>query len=135
MKKFVLLFLGVFLFYSCLNNDNNIPNFAYELLPVDEAVTPESFTFGEIDTIAITYTLPNSCYSLDRLFYETQDTTRIVAVIAYVDLENTCTQATITEEYKFEVTAAQREDYVFKFFKGTDSNGENIFEEIVVPVN
>ena len=135
MKKFALLFLGVLLFYSCLNNDNNIPNFAYELLPIDEAVTPANLTFGETDTIAITQTLPDSCYSFDRLFYETQDTTRIVAVIAYVDLESACTQATITEEYKFEVTATQREDYVFKFFKGTDSDGENIFEDVIVPVN
>ena len=39
------------------------------------------------------------------------------------------------EEYDLLVTAKQEEGYLFKFWKGTDNNGENIFEEVVVPVN
>jgi hypothetical protein len=33
------------------------------------------------------------------------------------------------------VRASQEEDYIFKFWKGKDTNGENIFEEVIVPVN
>lgn len=133
MKKIILLFLSVLVFYSCLSNDE--PTLKYEFLPIDSAETPTSFTFGEIDTIKIKYTLPNGCYSFDRLYYEYQDTTRVVAITALVILDAACTQALVEEEYEFPVRVSQREDYIFKFWKGEDSNGEDIFEEVVIPVN
>lgn len=123
------------MFYSCLNNENDTPNYTFEYLPIDSAITPASFTFGEIDTISVKYSLPNGCYSFDRIYYETKDTTRIVAVSAFVQLDADCTEMIIEEEKKFVVKASQEEDYVFKFFKGVDSNGDNIFEEVIVPVN
>jgi hypothetical protein len=118
---------------SCLNNEE--PNFAIELLPIDEAIVPDSFIFGQKDTIAIKYTLKNSCYYFDNLYYEYQDSTRVVAVKAFVYLEDECAQIISQKEYKFVVNVTQQEDYVFKFWTGKDSNGENIFEEIIVPVN
>jgi hypothetical protein len=136
MKKATLLLIGLLVFYSCLDNDNNEVDFTYEYLTIDEAITPASFTFGKQDSITIKYSLPNNCYSFNRLFYEYRDTTRVVAVFALVDLNNSiCTQQIIPKEYKFAVTATQREDYIFKFYKGEDSGGESIFDEIVVPVN
>ncbi|MGJ8743395.1 hypothetical protein [Polaribacter sp.] len=135
MKKIILLAFGLLIFYSCLNNNDNSDSYGYEYLPIDEATTPANFTFGETDTITIKYSLPNGCYAFDRLYYEVKDTTRIVAVTALVNLSEDCTQAIIQDEFEFLVTANQEEDYVFKFFKGTDSAGENIFEEVVVPVN
>lgn len=135
MKKITLLLIGLLVFYGCLNNDNDQPNYAFEYLPIDEAITPASFTFGQIDTITVKYSLPNGCYSFNQIYYETKDTTRIVAVTALVALDDVCTQAIIQEEKKIAVMASQREDYVFKFYKGKDANGENIFNEVVIPVN
>jgi hypothetical protein len=135
MKKITLLLFGLLIFNSCLNNDNDTPNYTFEYLPIDSAITPASFTLGAIDTITVKYTLPNGCYSFDRIYYETKDTTRIVAITAFVELDENCTEALIQEEKKFAVKASQEEDYVFKFFKGIDSNGDNIFEEVIVPVN
>lgn len=134
MKKFSILLLSLFIFYSCLNNDDD-SNFTYEYLPIDEAITPASFTFGEVDTIKVKYSLPNGCYSFNDLYYEYQDTARVVAVIALVALDEACTQAVIQQEYRFPVTASQQEDYLFKFWKGRDSQGNNMYEEVVVPVN
>lgn len=136
MKKFSLLLLAILLLSSCLNNDNDVANFSYEYVAIDEAITPASFTFGEKDSITVKYSLPNSCYFFDRMYYEYKDSTRIVAVIAYVDLKNSiCNLPAIEEEHKFAVTATQREDYIFKFYKGRDTNGDSIFDEVVVPVN
>ncbi|AUC21703.1 MULTISPECIES: hypothetical protein [Polaribacter] len=134
MKKISLLLLGLFVFASCLNNDD-VPNYKFEFMPIDEAITPESFTYGESDTITIKYSFPNDCYSFEQIYYETKDSTRTVAVTAMVLLDEECTEETVQEEKKFVVTASQTEDYIFKFFKGTDSEGENIFEEVIVPVN
>ena len=133
LKKLTVLCLGIVLFNSCLGD--NEPNFTFEILPIDEAIVPASFTFGEQDTIAIKYSLRSSCYSFDNLYYEYQDTTRIVAVRAYVSLDEACALVLTQKEYKFAVNVSQEEDYVFKFWKGTDDTGENIFEEIIVSVD
>ncbi len=133
MKKVLILFLSVFTFYSCLDDDT--PNIGYEFLKIDDHTTPESFTFGEVDTIKIKYTLPNGCYSFDGLYYERVDTTRIVAGTARVDLDGTCTDEARQEEYAFTVEATQVEDYVFKFWKGKNEEGEDVYEEVVIPVN
>ena len=127
--------VGLLVFYSCLNNDREVPNYRFEYLPIESVTIPESFTFGEIDTITLTYFLPNGCYSFDQIYYEEIDTTRIVAVSAVVELDMPCTEALIQEEAKFTIRATQQEDYLFKFFKGKDSIGTDIFEEVVVPVN
>jgi ABC-type uncharacterized transport system auxiliary subunit len=131
-KITVLCLLAVFV-SSCLNDNEH--NFTYELLPIDEAIVPASFIFGQKDTITIKYTLKNSCYHFDNLYYEYQNTARVVAVSTFVSLEDACAEIISQKEYKFAVNVTQQEDYVFKFWKGTDSNGENIFEEIIVSVD
>lgn len=133
MKKNLFLLAGLFIFYSCLNSDE--PTFTYEYLPIDEAETPASFTFGEKDTISIKYSLLNGCYYFDNLYYEYKDSTRIVAVRALLALDKYCTEAIIQEEYKFVVNVTQKEDYIFKFWKGKNNQGENVYEELIVPVN
>jgi hypothetical protein len=133
MKKIVLLLMSVILFSSCIDDDG--PKYAYEILTIDEATVPESFTFGESYDVTVKYTLPNSCYSFHSLYYEYQDTTRVVAINALVRTDINCTEEAIERDYTFEVNVTQQEDYVFKFWKGEDADGENIFEEVVVPVN
>lgn len=134
MKKAALLLIGIILFTSCLD-DSDQPNYTYDFLKIDSAITPASFTFGEIDTIKIKYTLPNSCHYFDQLYYQHQDTARVVAVTAFINLDDTCAEVTTQEEYAFPVHALQQKDYVFKFYKGKDVDGESIFEEVVIPVN
>lgn len=134
MKKIFLILAATFIFISCSNNDDSI-NYSYSFLPVDEVTAPASFTYGQSDTLKLKYTLPSGCYYFNDIYYEYQDTTRIVAIRAVQELETNCTTATIEKEYNLIVRATQLEDYVFKFWKGTDNNGENIFEEVVVPVN
>mgnify|MGYP003664315543 CR=1 FL=1 len=58
-----------------------------------------------------------------------------MAVRALVVLDENCPEIITQKEHEIIVTATQKEDYVFKFYKGVDANGENIFEEVVVPVN
>lgn len=106
-----------------------------KLLPIDEAITPQSFTYGVTDSVSIKYSLPNGCHYYHSLYYQYQDTTRIVAVRAVELLDQNCTEAITQIERKFAVKPTQRKDYVFKFWKGVDANGEDLFEEKIVPVN
>ncbi|WP_159950251.1 hypothetical protein [Polaribacter septentrionalilitoris] len=135
MKKFALLLTGILIFSSCLTSENLPSNVTFEILTIDEYDVPDTFTVGKVDTIAVKYTLPNNCYSFENVYYEVQDTTRIVAINSFVRLEENCSDVEIQEEHKFTVFVSQQEDYVFKFYKGKDNDGKDIFDEVVVPVN
>ncbi|MEQ6124510.1 hypothetical protein AAON49_09935 [Pseudotenacibaculum sp. MALMAid0570] len=132
MKKIILAF-AFLSFVSC--NIDNTDDFQTHLIAIDEAVTPSSLTFGTTVQITVKYTLPNGCYRFYELFYNPQGNTRTVAVRALQDLNAVCTQATIEEEYTFPLTVTQTQDYVFRFWKGTDNDGQDIFEEVIIPVN
>ena len=122
------------MFVSCsLDDDGN--NFKIETLPIKEAIVPAEFTFESLHEITIVYDLPSGCHAFYNLFYQYDNTTRIVAVNSLVDESVACTDDVREFEYTFEVSVVQREAYTFKFWKGTDEDGENIFEEIIVPVN
>jgi len=137
MKRVVLNLVLVFLFVSCSlgDDDNNANNLKLETLTIKEAIVPAEFTFGATHDIKVIYDLPSGCHSFYDLFYRYEGTSRTVAINALVNENLPCTEALVEAEYTFEVNVVQREDYVFKFWKGTDEGGENIFEEIIVPVN
>ena len=132
MKKIITGILFLFLLISCSENE---PIFELEILPIKSAKTPSSFTYRTSDTIVLQYTLPSACYSYRGLYYEYDRNTRVVAINALNDKELNCTQATIEKEVKIPIHVLQEEDYIFKFYKGKDTNGKSIFEEITVPVN
>jgi hypothetical protein len=134
IKKILLLLLTIICFTGCFDNNDN-GSFRFLELPIDSYTVPDSFTFGEQDTLSVNYTLPDSCHSFNNLFYEIKDTTRVVAITAFWNIDGECAEILRTEEYKFVVNVSQEEDYLFKFYKGLDDDGENIFEEVTVPVN
>ena len=123
------------MFVSCSLDDGNTNNVSIVTLPIKEAILPAEFIFGSKHNITITYELTSGCHSFYGLFYQYEEASRIVAVNSLVDESVACTDDVREFEYTFEVSVVQREDYTFKFWKGTDEDGENIFEEIIVPVN
>ena len=137
MKKFVFLIVSVLFFNSCLDDDSlNSPNIDFELLPIDEYIVPEQFTFGKKDTIKIKYTLNSGCYFFDGIHKETQeDGSIILAVRSVIDYGATCTQEVTQYDYNYIITEDQTEDYVFKFYKGISTASNTVFDEVVVPVN
>ena len=135
MNRIVLNLVLVFLFVSCSLDDDNTSNVKLETLPIKEAIVPDEFIFGSRHDITITYDLPSGCHSFYNLFYRYEGTSRTVAVNSLVNESTACTDDIREFEYTFEVNVVQREDYIFKFWKGIDGEGENIFEEIIVPVN
>ena len=134
MKKIILILAGTLLFYSCLSNDDRLAG-SYELLPIDEYTAPAAFTFGATDTLKLKYTLKNDCYYFDNIYYEYQDTTRIVAIRGFIESDKACTDKMTQRDYNLIVTATQKQDYLFKLYKGKDNDGKDIFEDVIVPVN
>jgi len=135
IRKFFIITLVVFSSISCNLNDDDDTNFSIETLPIKEAIVPESFDLGSSYTLKVMYDLPSGCHSFYDLYYQYDGDARIVAVNSIVNTNSACTLALIEAEHTFVVKATQVEDYVFKFWNGEDDNGQDIFLEIVVPVN
>ncbi|WP_010134436.1 hypothetical protein [Ochrovirga pacifica] len=139
MKRiFYLLTLSALLF-ACSNDDEfNFPKFHLEFLPIDEIDLPQTLEVDKDTLIDFKYTLKNGCYYYDNLYRKANDTasTNItLAVVAYVDDDaETCSEETREEENTFSMRLSKKEDYLFKIYKGTDTDGNDVFEEITVSV-
>jgi len=134
IKKVLVTMLVAVTLISCKLGDNDDANFELKSLPIEEAVVPAEFEFGMSYTIKVEYDLPNGCHSFYDLYYQQEGTSRIIAISSLVDTKAACTEALIRKEHEFVVNVAQREDYTFKFWKGEDNNGNNIYEDVIVPV-
>lgn len=134
IKNILILILVITTFSSCSLDDDD-SNLSIETLPIKEAMVPIEFEFGSIYKLKIIYDLPSGCHTFYDLYYQYENTARIIAVNSLVNDNLACTEALIEREYEFEVNVTQQEDYIFKFWKGTDNAGNDIFEEIIVPVN
>jgi len=135
MKRVFILILTIFTFSSCSLDDDDNTYVSIETLPIKQAIVPLEFEYGSVYTLKVIYDLPSGCHSFYNLFYQYENTARIIAINSLVNSNQACTEALIEKEYEFEVTVSQRENYIFKFWKGIDNEGDDIFEEIVVPVN
>lgn len=134
IKKILVTFLITITLVSCSLGDDNDTNLVLKSLPIKEAVVPAEFEFGMSYTIKIEYDLPDGCHTFYDLYYKQEGSSRVVAITAIVDQQANCTEAIIPKEHEFVVKVAQEEDYTFRFWKGEDNNGDDIFEDVIVPV-
>ncbi len=137
MKKILLLFSIVLLFNSCnLDDDNGNDNFHYVFLPVESVEIPSEFVLGETYEITIRYLRPTSCHAFDSFYYDKNLNVRTIAVQNIVFEQNNCedlTNSIIEKTLDFYVT--NNGSYIFKFWQGTNDDGEDVFLEYEIPVN
>ncbi len=134
MKQLFALSFALFLFASCSINDDN-PNFSFEILPVESVVIPDEFELGEVYPITISYFKPTSCHYFHELYYLKENNERTVAAIDVVYEENNCeTLENELVESTFNFIVTSNGSYIFKFWQGEDTNGEDQYLTIEVPV-
>ena len=131
-RKIFFVIFAVVLMVSCSDDDSY--EYHYELLPVEEALVPEVFEYGQIYDISVKYFVPDDCYINDDILYEYNEDARNVAVISLVIESNDCETIDLEQELTFQVHALQASPYIFRFWQGDDENGEPIYLIIEVPV-
>lgn len=135
MKKIVAL-IGIFLLtISCSTETESDPNVHYELLAVDSVIMPTDFYVNVDNEIIIKFLKPSSCHSFDGFYYEKDGFTRTVAIQSFVVELPNCTTLTgeiVGKMLKFKPT--ETGTYLFKFWKGKNTSGDDVFEEISVEV-
>jgi hypothetical protein len=137
MKKLLFLFTTLSLLTSCIEDDN--PDFIFEIMPIQSVDVPLEFVLGETYEINVSYSRPNDCYEFSDFFVQNSsviggDNERTIAVINSVALDQTCNTTDDLVTVSFDFLVNNTNTYVFKFFQGQNSNGEDSFLIIEVPV-
>ena len=133
MKK--LFVLSLILILASCSVDGDSTNYGFEILPVQSVDIPEEFELGETYPITISYFRPSTCHSFKEFYYLKENNIRTVAPINYVFEDNNCNDLSdvlVEETINFIVTS--NGSYIFKFWQGEDTNGEDQYLTIEVPV-
>lgn len=134
MKRIFLLGILLAVFLSCNPSDDG-PDFNIEILPIESVEIPDEFEMGEVYPITVSYLRPSTCHFFRNFYYERDSNERTVAVINSVLLSEECEDLEdeiVESTFNFIVTSSG--SYIFKFWQGEDSNGENQYLTIEVPV-
>lgn len=135
MKKILFLLSIVLLFNSCDLEDTN-DHFHSVILPVESVDIPTEFALGQTYEITVRYFRPSNCHAFDGFYYEKVLNERTIAVQNIVLEQGGCedlTNSLVEETFDFYVTS--NGSYIFKFWQGTNTAGEDVFLEYEIPVN
>ena len=133
MKKALILLAGLILF-SCSSNDDSLYNYQ-DPMPIELVDLPEEFILNEEYEITITYLKPTTCHVFNDILYQEDNNISTVIVIGTVFHNNgNCTDLNTEFEANFNFTANNIGSHIFKFWKGLDDNGEDIYLIVEVPV-
>ena len=135
------IFLGVGLLLLSLlqwgcDSDDEAMDYQFVALQITEARLPVSFQLNETYDIGVTYALPNGCSGFAGFDVIAEDTTvRRVVAIGTESLDAVCTQQVVEVDTTFQFICLYSDTYLFKFYTGTDPEGEPQYLEYEVPVN
>ncbi|MCG9791976.1 hypothetical protein [Flavobacterium algicola] len=135
MKKFLLLLVLTIAISSCSIDNNPGDSYTFEVLPVASFEVPETLKLGRTDTIRLTYQRPTSCHLFQGIYYTKDANIRTIAVQSALKDDTICSAdvPAISETY-FTFLPTASGSYIFKFYKGKDAAGENIFEDVEIQV-
>jgi hypothetical protein len=137
MKKLIICLIMATITFSCSLTNESTPVDTQELLPIENIDIPEEFELGQTYEIAITYLRPTTCHAFNDIYYLKQGNERTVAVVSTIFSSNgnceALTDTVLGATFDFEAT--EPGSYVFKFWKGKDSEGQDTYLTVEVPVN
>ena len=119
---------------SCSIENDNPVNFFSEIMPIQSADVPDEFVHGETYEISVTYNRPNDCYEFNNILFDINNNERTVVVVNTVYTDIVCTQVSEPVTVSFDFVVVSTETYLFKFYQGTDSEGQDQYLLVEVPV-
>jgi hypothetical protein len=133
MKKLFGLLVFMVTLTSCSLDDDG-PEFAFQIMPIESVDVPDSFIFGETYDISVTYDRPSDCYIFNDFIYDVEDNQRTVAVVNTVYDNSSCTPQVETMTAGFELTVSSFDAYIFRFYIGENEDGVDEYHYVEVPV-
>lgn len=107
-----------------------------ELAPVTSVDLPDSFEFSRAYAIGVNYRRPSSCHSYTGMDISMEGNVIEIGVVTSFRTSNpNCsTTGNLAAAATLNFVAEQEDFYIFKFWQGANSNGENRFLTVEVPV-
>jgi hypothetical protein len=135
MKNYFLALVTLFFITSCDIDDSNLQ---YRLVhvPVNEVIILDEFYLGETYNIKFNYLRPSACHFYDGTYVERDDNVMTLAIQNYEIIGGgACNQLPNEEvEVNFNFYVENPGSYIFKFWQGKDTNGEDLFLIYEIPV-
>ena len=132
MKNLLLILIATCLFAACSKDEPQ--KFSLEILPVESFILPDTLVLGTTHVFKIKYKRPSNCHYFEGFYYKRSLNERTVAISTSV-LQDNCTPLTGTPvEVELKFLASNNGTYIFKFYKGKDSAGNNLFVSDTIPV-
>ncbi|AUP79328.1 hypothetical protein [Flavivirga eckloniae] len=133
MKRLLALCVALVIFASCSIDDGE--DFTKVFVPVESVEIPDEFELGKIYSIEVNYLRPSTCHSFNEFYYLIEGNERIVAPINYAFEGDDCQileDKLVKASFPFKVISTN--SYIFKFWKGNDTEGKSEYLTIEVPV-
>ncbi len=91
---------------------------------------------GNTYEIKLKYTRPTACHFYQGIYYDKNLNVRTIGIQVATKRDQNCTQTVPAQsETSFNFYVTNTGSYIFKFYKGEDAAGKDIFEEVEVPVS
>lgn len=132
MKKILTLIL-LSLTFSCSNDSENFIEFE-ELGAITAVSGPDQVTVGQTFDYVVTFKVPTTCHSFQRLDFAANTNERVVAVVFAITDDACNPLGNFTEEVTFNITPDSPGTILFKFFAGNNAQGQPTFIEKEVTV-
>ena len=133
MKRILSLGIMLVIFASCSIDDGT--DYTTVFVPVESVEMPDEFEFGKTYTVEVNYLRPSTCHSFKEFYYLKENNERIVAPINYAFEGDDCQileDKLVKASFPFKVIS--NGSYIFKFWKGNDTEGNSEYLTIEVPV-
>ena len=135
MKKIALFLVLITSIMSCSLDNGPRETYSYNVLPIESHTLPETFKMGETYEIKLKYQKPTACHIFQGIYYAKDGNTRTIGIQVAVKNNQTCTnEVPEVSETSFKFTVTSAGPYIFKFYKGTDIEGKDLFDEVEVEV-
>jgi len=133
MRKILFILIALSL-YSCSLSDDGTDTHT-EILPVESAILPDEFVLNNLHLIRLSYIRPSTCHAYNDIYYVANSNERTVAVVTTVfDSNDDCQEISTVLEASFDFRATELGSYIFKFWQGTNDEGEDLYMTYEVPV-
>lgn len=137
MKKIALFLVLMTSLLSCSVDEPDKYN--YYVLPIESYTMPATFTVGATHTITLKYQKPTACYNYGGVYYDygsnAESFTRTIGIYANTKVGESCSEALPPlSEASFNFVPQKAGTYTFKFYKGKDDAGADVFEDVEVVV-
>lgn len=137
MKRIFLLNFILFSLFSC-STDNDLVAFYGEPLPIESVIVPQTFQFGEVFQIEVSYFRPTGCHVFNNFIVNSENENESTVILLNTVYSNpdceTFEANSNLVQATFNYQVNTNNTHVFKFWQGKNDNGSDLYLIVEVPV-